>query len=94
MENCDGVPDDYFFRQFLGLQRVLSLMANGNAFTRERPAFVNTVMVNRQELACSQIAYSNDIIAIGKWNMVMNCLLSVFKKFSNRQGKRKKIMNF
>lgn len=69
MENCDGVPDDYFFRQFLGLQRVLSLMANGNAFTRERPAFVNTVMVNRQELACSQIAYSNDIIAIGKWNI-------------------------
>ena len=66
IESRDGVPPDYFFRSFLGLRRVIHLMACGSAFTRERPAFVNTVMVNRRELACSQIAYSNHIIAIGQ----------------------------
>ena len=66
IESRDGVPPDYFFRSFLGLRRVIHLMACGSAFTRERPAFVNTVMVNRRELACSQIAYSNHTIAIGQ----------------------------
>ena len=62
----NGRPDDYYFQLFMRLQRALRLMMRGTAFTTEEPAFMNAVMANRRELACSQIAYSNGIIAIGK----------------------------